>query len=289
MNFKQNNRMGLIIIILLLMVIAIMLYFHFREMQVVMLSSESLILTFVGILATFIVVGNAQQVREVKTDMHEELRERKEDLNAKIQELRNEINNKCSENSNQISNLSTDFSEEKRNVHDVLDQLRRRQEETSQNVLQYKEEVSADINHNSEKCEDNTKRIERNEVDVYNLKNKYETVSKSVVNIIHSILILNADDTSQLLLMLLFQNKTFYKIQLDNEETIQAAILYENENLLFIDTSADEIIDNSRIQSIEGLRYDSARVLELYGSIQKLISDEGDVSPVDEHTTDTVS
>lgn len=288
--------MGLIIIILLLMVIAVMLYSHFREMHVVMLSSESLVLTFLGILATFIVVGNAQQVRDVKTDMHEELRERREELNTKIQELRNEINNKCSENTNQISNLSTDLSNKQNRVNDELEQLRKNQDKTSQNLLQYKEEVSAKIDINTtsidtilRQLEVTTNRIEQNEVDVYNLKNKYETVSKSVVDIIHSILILNTDDTSKLLLMLLFQNKAYLKIQLDNEEQIQAVIAYENENLLFRDFETGEIIDNNNILNVEGLKYDSARVLELYGSIQKLISDESDVSPMEEHTTDTIS
>lgn len=114
-------------------------------------------------------------------------------------------------------------------------------------------------------------------------------MSKSVVDIIHSILILNTDDTSKLLLMLLFQNKAYLKIQLDNEEQIQAVIAYENENLLFRDFETGEIIDNNNILNVEGLKYDSARVLELYGSIQKLISDESDVSPMEEHTTDTIS
>ena len=296
MKHKENSTMEFVIIILLVMVIAIILYFHFYGSHVIMLSDESLVIAFVGILATFIVVGNAQQVREVKNDMHEELRERREDLNAGIQELRNEINAKYSENSNQISNLSANLSNEKNRVNDILDQFKKSQDATLQNVLQDKEKMSAVIDLNSksidtiyEKINVNSNLIEKNETDVYNLKYKYETVSKSVVNIIHSILILNADDTSKLLLMLLFQNKTLFKIQLDNGGTTQAVIAYENDNLLFRDVDTGENIDNNNILKVEDLEYSSARVLELYGSIRKLISNESDVSPVDEHTTDTIS
>lgn len=296
MKHKLYNTMEFVIIILLVMVIAIILYFHFYGAHVIMLSDESMVITFVGILATFIVVGNAQQVREVKTDMHEELRERREDLNSKILELRNEINDKYGENRNQIGNLSTDLSEEQKRVNEELEQLRKTQNVTSQKLSQYKEGISADVNVNrasidtiEAKIEDNIKLIEQNATDVYTLKYKYETVSKSVVNIIHSILILNADDTSKLLLMLLFQNKTLFKIQLDNGGTTQAVIAYENDNLLFRDVNTGENIDNNNILKVEDLEYSSARVLELYGSIKKLISDESDVSPVDEHTTDTIS
>ena len=296
MKHKEYSQMELLIIILLVIVIAILLYFHFGSKQVVHISDESLILVFVGIMATFIVVGNAQQVRDVKTDMHEELRERREDLNTKIQELRNEINDKYSENCNQINNLSRDLSKEQKRVNEELEQLRKNQNITLQHLSQYKTEVTADINLNraamdiiGEKYEDYTKQIEQNAADVYSLKYKYETVSKSVVDIIHSILILNTDDTSKLLLMLLFQNKAYFKIQLNDAEVLQAVISYENENLLFRDGNTGENIDVNNIQSVEDLRYNSARVLELYGSIQKLIGDESDVSPMEEHIMDTIS
>ncbi len=76
---KHPFLLPLIIIILsflgfwvILIVLAHCSWFHYT------ISNESLILTFVGILATFIVVSNHMQVKEIKNELEEQLENIKE-------------------------------------------------------------------------------------------------------------------------------------------------------------------------------------------------------------------
>jgi len=82
--FAGNWLVGLLI---LLVVVDICLHISHTVIE-----SEHIVLTFVGILATFIVVSNYMQVKEVKDDFAKQSLELQEELDAIKTELSKKVN-----------------------------------------------------------------------------------------------------------------------------------------------------------------------------------------------------
>lgn len=79
---KHNIPMWLIIFSLICSFIAICGLFISKD---VIIHKESIVLTFIGILATFVVVSNYVQIKEIK-DSHEEFRKEKKVFESEIRE-----------------------------------------------------------------------------------------------------------------------------------------------------------------------------------------------------------
>ena len=264
MNLNKHNLMELLIIILLMIVIAIILYVHFWSHAVVQITDESLILVFVGIIATFIVVGNAQQVREIRNDMHEELRVRKQEVYDHISDVQAEINEKYDGLEQKISSVSTNLNELKSRLSQDKQKIDVTITTIHNDIEQLKDQTSSIKIHNDE--------IENKIHDIENLSN---SMSQSMQDMLHGMLNLLQNDTSKLVLILLYSDKIFYNVQLSSGETKQAIRIYENDQLRFVEANTRSELNN--IKKIEDLKYDSECVNELYCSVMRLLSNESEV------------
>ena len=103
-------------------------------------------------------------------------------------------------------------------------------------------------------------------------------ISRNIKELLYGILLLNDDDTSKLLVELLFEEKTFYSIETTEGRTIQA-VMSAGATLQFIDPNANDVIEN--IHKINGLMYDSASISSIYDSVMNLIQKPQEVSVSD--------
>ena len=281
MMHKGHNPMELLIIILLVIVVAILLYFHFGGKQVVHVSDESLILVFVGIMATFIVVGNAQQVREIRNDMHTELRERREEENDKIASLKQEIDTKfqsCDQLHKDFSKRVDDgFNNTELKIQTIEEKLKKNQVRLHANetkISEFESTTDAKIDQQQKTNVELLNMIISNNHCIQELQRDASDVSVNIKELLYGILLLNDDDTSKLLIELFYKEKPFYNVECGSDQRTQA-IMQKGPELQFVDANTNELIDN--ISKIENLSYDSARISKIYLSLMNLNRVSGEV------------
>ncbi len=81
------------------------------------LKDSTLVIAFFGILATFVVISNYSQVKDIKQETHEEIKEFKQEISEKINDLHKKVlddNNKLSIQS-QHKQIIADFYDERGN------------------------------------------------------------------------------------------------------------------------------------------------------------------------------
>jgi len=79
----------------------------FLNISASVITNESIVLVFVGILATFIVVGNFAQVSEIKNSTDKQIRNLESKTQSKIDEL-NTLFNEINEATNKLSKIEKD-------------------------------------------------------------------------------------------------------------------------------------------------------------------------------------
>lgn len=105
------------------------------------IKDSTLVIAFFGILATFVVIGNYSQVKDIKQDTHEEIKEFKQDITNKYNELYKQVlddNNKQSILS-QHKQILVDLYDERGNskLTPLTNSVRKQQSDSAQilNVL----------------------------------------------------------------------------------------------------------------------------------------------------------
>lgn len=263
--FKNKFSMeGVVIIILLVMLVGVVLFSYFRGNHVVHLTGDSLVLTFIGILATFIVVGNAQQVREIRNDMHEELDGIKEVAEKNKESIEISFNNQIKKVGQNLRNVNKEQREQKERLAEIQHKIAKDSSDINIKMKQIQDEAV------ELKCkvDDDADKIEQLVSDTYKFY-------KNIKELLYGILLLNDDDTSKLLVDLLFDEKTFYTIETTEGNTIQAVISV-GATLQFIDPNTNEIIED--ICKINGLMYDSICISKIYDLVMSLNQKPQEVS-----------
>ena len=80
----------------------------FLNISHTVITNESIVLVFVGILATFIVVGNYAQVTEIRNNTNSQINELESKIQQKLDEL-NELNTVMTKTSNRIMKIEKDM------------------------------------------------------------------------------------------------------------------------------------------------------------------------------------
>ena len=265
-----------IIIIILLIVIGIIWYFSFYGNHTILMSDESLIIAFVGILATFIVVGNAQQVREIRKEMHDELVEKKAEENTKrselLQTIRQELQTAVELPNQQIGIINErlgnfDTFAQKQNDYNAT--FTEKQQDIQQNIEQIADLVKTTNNQSNEQI----KRL-REETDSLNavvpsIQEENNIRKSHLVRIIENLLSLHSDEISRLILILVFHDKFIYELEL-NDGTSHQAVKGSGLELHFFDLSTKEEVTN--IAKVENLRYDAQVVGDMYTLLSSMLS-----------------
>ena len=284
-----------IIIILLVVVICVVMYSYFQGEHVVNLSGDSLVITFVGILATFIVIGNAQQVREIRNDMHTELQERKIDMRNEIQVIRDEMENdkkECEdlikENRKETNTQLNTMKSKMENIEKEQNDLSLRLDDIQQKIEKNRTEIEGQIGTSCTEINIAIKDIQDlqtyqssqiidNSNNISLLNNTTSATSKNIKELLYGILLLNNDDTSKLLVNLIYEAKDIYTIVLDDEKQTQVkATIQSVPKLQFINIDDQQIVTD--IKTIDGLSYDSHRITTLFELIMGLDQESGDIS-----------
>lgn len=106
---------AILIVLFALLIIAIVYLIGVAKIPV-KVTDEGLVITFLGVIATFVVVGNFMQTAEIKRETIEKLQENKTELNTKVTELRQgietDINAKIKEINKTITTQNSQVEEQ---------------------------------------------------------------------------------------------------------------------------------------------------------------------------------
>lgn len=267
MNKKKFSMEGVVIIVLLVMLVGVVLFSYYRGDHVVHLTGDSLVLTFIGILATFIVVGNAQQVREIRNDMRDELKE----INNTINNNKQDIETSCNDQIKKVRANVKNLCEEQKEQKEQLVQAQKTIKENKSDINTKIEQIEDTLEKLSTTIVENIDKIEQLAIDTHK-------ISQNIKELMFGILLLNVDDTSKLLIDLLFEEKPFYSVETEDGKTFHA-VVSAGSTLQFIDTSTNDVIVN--ISKVNGLMYDSVCISKIYDSMINLNQKPQEVSILD--------
>lgn len=280
--------MELAIIILLVILICITLYCYLRGNHIIQLSDESLIIAFVGILATFIVVGNAQQVREISRDMNERLRlsienekqereDLKKQLREEIQSYSNGIDQKFVISLMRLNDLEgkvkanlKDLKEQKRDIEEILKQIRLNMVET--------EHIQKDL---ADFVSSSQQKMQITDGEIQLIKGENAKYNQALSNFLQTFLALGTDDNSHLMWILLYDNKkNIFNVEL-KDGTIVPAMKSIGDKIHFVDVKTfNELSD---IAKVEDIPFDSIKINEIYAKIKGILEYKGEeTSPITE-------
>lgn len=213
------------------------------------ISEEGLIITFIGVLATFIVIGNFAQVSEIRHNMERDLDKTKVDINT----------------------ARTDITDLKKAIETLQENLPKQNDDFKNEITkldnaikQQKDGIELSIKNSS----DADKLFAREEIDkVRNSLFDYKMLSLALA-------FTSYGEMEKVLLLfkklLYAPEKNVYLITLQDGQSITATAQKVEEGIEFYDKD-QQVIDHSAIKTVDGfeMSYESLSILlEMYGDLR---------------------
>ncbi len=260
--------MEFVIIILLLVVIAMLLCLYFSSSHDVIISDESLVIGFVGILATFIVIGNAQQVREIRNDMHDELREWKDDEKEKRKELFNSVKTELTQYNEKYQCVEKQLKEIN---SEILNQSQQNSKQDT-SLLQAIENISELKKQNENLQREFLDNIDTLKSDVDKKYSDFYISNSGHINRLMSeylktILLIIDTHESKFIFSLFYDENCCYDVK-TIDGRFKAKKKFENE-INFYDIDTDSLIKD--LIEVNDYRYDAEYINGIYKKLMELI------------------
>jgi len=214
------------------------------------IGDKDLVITFIGVLATFIVIGNFAQVSEIRHNMERDLDKAKAEITT---------------SKTNIKDLKKAIETLQENLPKQNDDLKNEITKLDNAIKQQKDGIELSIKNSS----DADKLFAREEIDkVRNSFFDYRMLSLALA-------FTNYGEMEKVLLLfkklLYAPEKNVYLITIQNGQSITATAQKVEEGIEFFDKD-QQVIDHSAIKTVDGfeMSYESLSILlEMYGDLRK--------------------
>lgn len=272
-DIMKDGRSFIVIIVLIVLFILITSGILAPIVQHFGVEDNNIIITFIGVLATFVVVGNFAQVSEIRHRMEQDLEQKKEDiikaqidiatLKDKLGEVKTALTSHEENRQNDINNLKQYSQTQVKNLETQIEQK----------VEAHKSQISEALGK------------QRGAIEDY----------KWYVVVFGATLYGDTDDVIQLLLKLNTHTKeSLFRLDLREGEPVNANVYISDNEITFY--YEGKYIENELIIAVDGIKISAQSLFHLYQLYEDAVimgnlkeySDKGDVQTDDDKSQDEV-